>query len=64
MYTLLKETYGDFDIAQNEVVAVSENLATLQAEADRLNAQRKKEHFKYGEWDHTYRAHPKKVRVM
>lgn len=64
MYTLLKETYGDFDIALDEVVAVSENLATLQIEAERLNGQRSQEHFRYGEWDHSYRASSKKVKVL
>ena len=64
MYVLYRDTWGDFDIKQSEVVAVSENLGTLQTEAARLNAARKQSDFKHGEWSHEYRAETKKVKVL
>ena len=43
MYPVYKKTYGDFDIAQFEVVAVSPRIEGAREEAARLNAKRNKE---------------------
>ena len=64
MFVLLKESYADFDIPVDEVIAVSENLGTLQTEAARLNALRKQGDFVHGEWNHTYKASSRKVKVL
>jgi hypothetical protein len=64
MYVLYKDTWGDFDICQSSVEAVSKNLGTLQAEATRLNAARKQTDFKHGEWSYEYRAEGKAVKVL
>ena len=64
MYVLYKDFWGDFDIAQSEVVAVSENIGALTNEAARLNGLRKPEDFKNDEWSHKYRAANKHVKVI
>lgn len=64
MFILYKETYGGSDFAASEAVAVSENLATLETEAARLNAKRPKSEFIYGEWITEYKVTPKKVKVL